>query len=199
MARYEHLPIYRAAFDLAVHIEKIVRNFSRYHKYGLGSELRAGARRALALVVRANGRPDKVPVLLELREECEALKVALRLGHDVQAFANFKSFEHAITLVVDIAKQNEGWLKSQRRGSGPNRRGPPPASPMQGEAIRRGPIGGPGPRASSPAMAGPGARVRTPRCGSKRRGKRRRPTPGRLRRTPTTTTTRGTSTSTMAT
>ena len=42
MARYEHLPIYRAAFDLAVHIEKIVHNFSRYHKYTLGSELRNG-------------------------------------------------------------------------------------------------------------------------------------------------------------
>jgi hypothetical protein len=26
MARYDHLPIYRAAFDLAVHIEKIVHN-----------------------------------------------------------------------------------------------------------------------------------------------------------------------------
>ena len=40
MARYEHLPIYRAAFDLAVHMEKIVRHFSRYHKYSLGTELR---------------------------------------------------------------------------------------------------------------------------------------------------------------
>ncbi len=27
MARYEHLPIYRAAFELAVHIEKIVKSF----------------------------------------------------------------------------------------------------------------------------------------------------------------------------
>ena len=27
MARYEHLPIYRAAFDLAVHVEKIVKSF----------------------------------------------------------------------------------------------------------------------------------------------------------------------------
>ena len=33
MARYEHLPIYRAAFDLAVHVEKLVRGFSRYHEY----------------------------------------------------------------------------------------------------------------------------------------------------------------------
>jgi hypothetical protein len=30
----------------------------------------------------------------------------LRLGQDVKAFPNFKSFEHAITLVVEIAKQN---------------------------------------------------------------------------------------------
>ena len=30
-----------------------------------------------------------------------------------------------INLVVDIAKQNEGWLKSQRRGPGPNRRALP--------------------------------------------------------------------------
>ena len=29
MARNEHRPIYRAAFALAVHVEKLVRNFSR--------------------------------------------------------------------------------------------------------------------------------------------------------------------------
>jgi len=39
MARYEHLPIYKKAMDLAVYLEKIVRGFSRYHKYTLGSEL----------------------------------------------------------------------------------------------------------------------------------------------------------------
>jgi hypothetical protein len=32
MARYEHLPIYRAAFDLAVHVEKLVHGFSRYQR-----------------------------------------------------------------------------------------------------------------------------------------------------------------------
>lgn len=53
MARYEHLPIYQAAFDLAVHIEKIVRNFSRYHKYTLGTELRDGSRRILERIIEA--------------------------------------------------------------------------------------------------------------------------------------------------
>lgn len=28
MAQYEHLPIYKKAFDLAIYFDKIVRNFS---------------------------------------------------------------------------------------------------------------------------------------------------------------------------
>ncbi|MGH8563805.1 MAG: hypothetical protein ACREXW_06810 [Gammaproteobacteria bacterium] len=31
----------------------------------------------------------------------------------MKAFANLNAFEHAITQVVAIARQNEGWLKSQ--------------------------------------------------------------------------------------
>jgi len=114
MARSEHLPIYKRTYDLCLYFEQIVRNFSRYHKYSLGQDLREGARRTLRLVVRGNARRDKVPVLLEVREELEELKVLLRLCHDAKAFPNFNSFEHAIAQVVEIAKQNEGWLKSQR-------------------------------------------------------------------------------------
>ncbi len=39
MTRYGHLPIYKKAFDLSVHFEKVVAGFSRYHKYMLGTEL----------------------------------------------------------------------------------------------------------------------------------------------------------------
>jgi hypothetical protein len=75
------------------------------------------------LIVRANARRDKAPVLLELREEMEELKVLLRLCHDAKALPNFNSFEYAVTCVTEIAKQNEGWLKSQRQGPGPMRPG----------------------------------------------------------------------------
>lgn len=44
MARYEHLPIYKTAMDLPVYVEQVVRNFSRYHKYMLGSDLRQQSR-----------------------------------------------------------------------------------------------------------------------------------------------------------
>jgi hypothetical protein len=122
MARSEHLPIYKASYDLCLYFEQVVRNFSRYHKYTIGSDLRDGARRVLRLIVRANARADKTAVLLRIREEVEELKVLLRLCHDAKGFPNFNSFEHAIGLVTDIARQNEGWLKSQRQGHGQNRR-----------------------------------------------------------------------------
>ena len=122
MAHTEHLPIYKAAYDLCLYFEQVVRNFSRYHKYSLGQDVRDGARRVLKLIVRANARREKGRVLLQIREETEVLKVLLRLCHDAKAFPNFNSFEHAIRQVTDIARQNEGWLKSQQQGRGRNRR-----------------------------------------------------------------------------
>ena len=125
MARTEHLPIYKATYDLCLHLDRVVRGFPRYHKYSLGADLREAARRSLRLVVRANSRREKAPVLLELREELEELKALLRLAHDVKALPKISSFQHAVTLVVEIARQNEGWLKHQRGGHGQNR----PATP----------------------------------------------------------------------
>ena len=67
MARYEHLPIYKQAVDVAVHFEKIVAGFTRYHKYTLGTELRNKSREVVALIVRANAAHDKQAELLALR------------------------------------------------------------------------------------------------------------------------------------
>ncbi len=113
MARNEHLPIYKAAYDLCLWLEQVVRGFGRYQKYAIGADLRAIARRMLRLIVRANARRDKTELLLELREETEAMKAMLRLAFDSKAIQGIASFEHGMRIVVDIARQNEGWLKSQ--------------------------------------------------------------------------------------
>ena len=47
MAQTEHLPIYKKTYDLCLYFEPVVRNFSRYHKYSLGQDLRDGARRGV--------------------------------------------------------------------------------------------------------------------------------------------------------
>ena len=114
MARYEHLPIYKQALDAAVHFERVVAGFSRYHKYTLGTEIRNQSRAVLGLIVRANGVRDRAAVLLELRQHLDELLILLRLAKEVRAFRSFQSFQYAIEQVVSVSRQNEGWLRSSK-------------------------------------------------------------------------------------
>ncbi len=85
MARYEHLPIYKAALDMTVHFEKLVAGFSRYHKYSLGTELREASRGVLMHVSHANNagtREQRAIELLVLRDRIDALLLAMRLAQE---------------------------------------------------------------------------------------------------------------------
>jgi 23S rRNA-intervening sequence protein len=122
MARYEHLPIYKKAMDLTIYLEKVVANFSRYHKYALGSDLREKSWDIVGLIIKANSTLEKLGVLLELRERLEGLNVLLRICKEVRAFNSFNSYVYASNLVVELSRQNEGWIKGQKKGSGQNSR-----------------------------------------------------------------------------
>ncbi|EDN68974.1 conserved hypothetical protein [Beggiatoa sp. PS] len=121
MARYDHLPIYRTAFDLAVHIEKIVRHFSRYHKYSLGTELRENSRRILERIIEANNSHNRESILLQLREDLEKLKVLARLCHESGGFSSTRSYLYVSEQIVNLAKQNEGWLRQSENRNRANR------------------------------------------------------------------------------
>jgi hypothetical protein len=118
MAHYENLPIYKAALDLAIYIEKIVRFFSRYHKYTIGTDLRDTSRRILVLVAKANIKEDRVETLLEALEKLDELKILIRLCKELKAFRSFKSFEFATKSIMEVSKQCEGWLRSQNSSKG---------------------------------------------------------------------------------
>ena len=120
MARYEHLPIYKKAFDLALYFENVVAGFSRYHKYTLGTELRNRSRGLVLAITRANSSRDKVPHLMGLRDDLEELLLLVRLCKEIKAFKNFKSFQYAAGEVAALSRQNEGWLKSSVKRSGRN-------------------------------------------------------------------------------
>jgi four helix bundle protein len=115
MARYEHLPIYKKAFDLFLYFEKIVRKFSRYDKYTLGADLRDSARSVLKLIVRANSTHDKRPVLEEIRTQLEELMILVRVAKEVKAFENLNSYQFCAGEIIEISRQNEGWLRSLER------------------------------------------------------------------------------------
>ena len=120
MAQYEHLPIYKKALDLAIYIEEVVKGFARYHKYTLGSELRAQSRAMVGLVIKANSQQDKAPTHCELRDLTEQFKVTLRICKEVKAFRNFNSFTTALEEALSLSRQNEGWLRSMQKARTPS-------------------------------------------------------------------------------
>ncbi len=116
MARYEHLPIYKTAMEMAVYLQNRIKNFSRYNKYSIGTELRDLSRKILLLTIQANSTTQKQVHLQELVAYCDMLKTTLIFAKEVNAFDNFKSFQHAAAIAVSLCKQSEGWLKSSKNG-----------------------------------------------------------------------------------
>ena len=98
--------------DLTVYIENVVKGFSRYHKYTIGSDLRNLSREVVRLIIAANSREDKLQSLTELRDMIEQLKVTIRICKEVTAFRGLSSFQYAAEAAVNLSRQSEGWIKS---------------------------------------------------------------------------------------
>ena len=113
----------------SIFVEKFVHNFGRYHKYTIGNELREKSREILQLIRQANNATDKAETLLQLRERLEDLKLTIRLCKDLKAFANFNSFQYSINEVVNLSRQNEGWLKSAQKQGRPDSASSPGEKP----------------------------------------------------------------------
>ena len=117
---YAGLKIYKTAMDLAVDMDTSVRQFARYHKYGIGGELRDLSRQAVVLVAAANQRDNRIAGLNQLCAVAEKLKILVDLAKEIQAFPGFTVYAKLATQVVDLVRQAEAW----RRHSSVSKEGP---------------------------------------------------------------------------
>ena len=77
---YEALPIYRAALDTAVAVDRAVQRFGKGHKYTLGAQLRTAPADILIGVARSNRRDGRAEALVLLCDRIEELKPLLHPG-----------------------------------------------------------------------------------------------------------------------
>ena len=113
MSLYEQLPVYKKALDLTVYFNTIVRHFDKHCKYTIGADLCNLSRRILILVARANAKQDRIIKLQEAIELLEELKILIHVCKEIKAFRSSNTFEFSIRKTIEVAKQCEGWLKSQ--------------------------------------------------------------------------------------
>jgi len=109
---HKSIPIWRDATALLLETEQVVRNFPRYHKYTLGTELRQQSMKICKLIHRAWGNKQQAKLYLsELVLAVDDLKLQLQLAKELKVFRNFAEFERLSLLAVQIGRQSGGWLK----------------------------------------------------------------------------------------
>ena len=114
---YENLPIFKKAIELNLYVEDIVKNFSRYNKYSIGSELREKSRAILYAIYKVYFAKKKIEALENLRNYIEELKIIIFLAKELKSLKSLRQFSILSKLAYDLAKQVQGWLNSQNSQS----------------------------------------------------------------------------------
>ena len=105
-------------------MEQVVRQFARYHRYTLGTDLRQQAMAILRLVHKAwRDKAGQSKHLKSLVWAIDDFKLTLQIAKELQAFTSFAQFEHVAQLVCTLGKQCGGWLKTVVN-AGQNSQGP---------------------------------------------------------------------------
>ena len=110
---YENLPIFKKALELNVYVEQCVKNFSRYDKYAMGTELREKSRAVIYAIYRNYFSVNKKASLLVLRDSIEELKITIYLANELNVLRDIKQFSLLSQMARELAKQAQGWLNSQ--------------------------------------------------------------------------------------
>ena len=111
MANYNQLPVYKATYDLLLYLFQAGRDMQRDYRYTLGETMKKDLTEILVLIYRANSVHEKGPVLAEAREKLVAVKLHMRLLHDLKQLS-VKAYANASLMAESISKQLSAWQKN---------------------------------------------------------------------------------------
>ena len=169
-AEYDHLPVYKAAYDLLQHVyrDKCIASVPRDVKYTLVERLKQDILEVLVLIYKAhyNMLGDKALQLQQARELIPGVKARMRIMYDLR-YINLELFRTLAVEVESVSKQLGAWhTKTLRRRivapPAPARTAAPApvadAAPVAASAPAD-PFAAPAPAATRPAPAPRSART----------------------------------------
>lgn len=170
-AEYDHLPVYKAAYDLLQHVyrDKCIASVPRDVKYTLVERLKQDILEVLVLIYKAhyNMLGDKALQLQQARELIPGVKARMRIMYDLR-YINLELFRTLAVEVESVSKQLGAWhTKTLRRrivappAPAPARTAAPAAAPVAAPAsvAPTDPFAAPAPAATRPAPAPRSART----------------------------------------
>ena len=167
-AEYDHLPVYKAAYDLLQHVyrDKCIASVPRDVKYTLVERLKQDILEVLVLIYKAhyNMLGDKALQLQQARELIPGVKARMRIMYDWR-YINLELFRTLAVEVESVSKQLGAWhTKTLRRrivappAPAPARTAAAAPAPVAASAPAD-PFAAPAPAATRPAPAPRSART----------------------------------------
>jgi hypothetical protein len=108
MAQYEHLPLFKNAYDFKLHFVKLSRGFPKDFKYGLATEIRQLCLQIIDNIILANNNTDKKEYLQNILVIIERIKIKIRLLKDLEV-VKLSSYKYVSELLVELSKQTTAW------------------------------------------------------------------------------------------
>ncbi len=120
-AEYDHLPVYKAAYDLLQHVyrDKCIASVPRDVKYTLVERLKQDILEVLVLIYKAhyNMLGDKALQLQQARELIPGVKARMRIMYDLR-YINLELFRTLAVEVESVSKQLGAWHTKTLRVAG---------------------------------------------------------------------------------
>jgi len=110
MATYDHLPVYKASYDLLVLLFQFTKDFSREYKFTIGESIKKETVAMITNIYRANSSYAKKDIIRGARENIETIRLFLRLLKDLKQ-VNIKKFVQINEKIESVSKQLTAWQK----------------------------------------------------------------------------------------
>ena len=113
MAIYNHLPVYKASYELLVELFRFTKDFNREYKFTIGESIKKETINMITNIFRANSSYSKRAIIQSARENVETIRLFLRLLKDLKQI-DLKKFVYLNEKIESVSKQLSAWQKSSR-------------------------------------------------------------------------------------
>ena len=112
----QELKILSKVYDMILYGNQCLKHFPKHEKHVMAADIRRSMYRMLQLIIRANKKYQKRPVLEEIDVELDTLRTLIRLAADKDLkYLHLKKYEHWSKLLNEIGRMLGGWLKTTKR------------------------------------------------------------------------------------
>lgn len=115
---FNSLPVYGAAWRLAVEATEMAARLERNYRYSLGEDIRLGVKRAVLCITLAGKGEDRQDNIRSARLAMLDVELSLRLLSDLKVLPD-KRYVYFLEMAQDIIRQLSNWERSLSRQNQP--------------------------------------------------------------------------------